>query len=556
MTTALQFNVQDYGALGIGGTSDDATAIGSAMTAAAACGGKVVFPATSAYYRIISTLTVPAGVTLEGAGAPEIRQATALTPAFTINGDNVTIRGLTITGLGHPAPGGTPAAGIYCVGTSVGSGFVNLTVEDCLIQQFSDYGIYLKYATDFRITGCTIRDIYYAGILGLSAQRGLVAFNRVQNIVGTPNAYGIGMTRESNGSLTTDPRSSDVRIIGNYVSDIPAWEGIDTHGGQRITIMGNQIYNTYLGIVATSVTVSNVETFAPLDVVIANNVLESGVSTGSRYDGIQVVGAESGTPGSTNEYASGCVVSGNTIIGYGATTNGAGSGGIFARNTRALVIVGNNIVEPSPYGIVLRYDNQGFVCQGNTIVDSWTSAVGVGQAPAIYLRVSYNRGIIGGNSFVRGAKAGTWVLDYGIRLANGAGQQAEIGQNWYDPSITPINRIQDDAGIMVDSQATVPAPLTLGWKGTPVRQFMGATASLAFGAVGAGATVNKTMTVTDAADGDVVSLAVPIASQAAGMVYTAFVSAAGTVTVRAYNSTGATVTPATASFKVLVAKLP
>jgi hypothetical protein len=63
-----------------------------------------------------------------------------------------------------------------------------------------------------------------------------------------------------------------------------------------------------------------------------------------------------------------------------------------------------------------------------------------------------------------------------------------------------------------------------------------------------------TVTVTGAADGDVVSLGVPNASVNANTCYTAWVSAANTVTVRFNNYSSGTVNPASGSFKVFVTK--
>jgi hypothetical protein len=63
-----------------------------------------------------------------------------------------------------------------------------------------------------------------------------------------------------------------------------------------------------------------------------------------------------------------------------------------------------------------------------------------------------------------------------------------------------------------------------------------------------------TITVTGAADGDVVSLGVPNAAVNANTSYSAWVSAANTVTVRFNNYSNGTVDPASALFKVFVTK--
>lgn len=83
-----------------------------------------------------------------------------------------------------------------------------------------------------------------------------------------------------------------------------------------------------------------------------------------------------------------------------------------------------------------------------------------------------------------------------------------------------------------------------------------ATAALDFPSTGAGSSSEKTITVTGAADGDVVSLGVPNAvASTSGVCYTGYVSAANTVTVRMNNYNPALslpVDPASATFRVTV----
>jgi hypothetical protein len=83
-----------------------------------------------------------------------------------------------------------------------------------------------------------------------------------------------------------------------------------------------------------------------------------------------------------------------------------------------------------------------------------------------------------------------------------------------------------------------------------------ATASLNFPSTIAGASATLTITVTGAADGDAVSLGVPnAAASIGGANFSAYVSAANTVTVKLYNSNGITsIDPASATFRVSVLK--
>ena len=84
-----------------------------------------------------------------------------------------------------------------------------------------------------------------------------------------------------------------------------------------------------------------------------------------------------------------------------------------------------------------------------------------------------------------------------------------------------------------------------------ITKVLSGSASLNFAEIAAAAQASLTITVTGAAVGDEVIMALP-AAPAAGLVFNAFVSAADTVTVRASNITAAPVDPAAATYGVIV----
>jgi hypothetical protein len=84
-----------------------------------------------------------------------------------------------------------------------------------------------------------------------------------------------------------------------------------------------------------------------------------------------------------------------------------------------------------------------------------------------------------------------------------------------------------------------------------ITKVLSGSASLNFGSIGAAAQADLTITVTGAAVGDEVVMALP-AAPAAGLIFNAFVSAANTVTIRASNITAAPVDPAAATYGVIV----
>ena len=87
-----------------------------------------------------------------------------------------------------------------------------------------------------------------------------------------------------------------------------------------------------------------------------------------------------------------------------------------------------------------------------------------------------------------------------------------------------------------------------------VNQGFSGSATLDFPSTNAQLSADLTITVTGAADGDVVSIGVPNASVNANTNFTAWVSAANTVTVRFNNYSSGTVDPASGTFKVFVTK--
>jgi len=77
------------------------------------------------------------------------------------------------------------------------------------------------------------------------------------------------------------------------------------------------------------------------------------------------------------------------------------------------------------------------------------------------------------------------------------------------------------------------------------------SATLDFGSIAAGAVAELTITVTGAVAGSPVSLSPPSGIEAS-LVWSGYVSAADTVTVRLYNPTGGAVDPASGEWKASV----
>ncbi len=381
---------------------------------AAACG-------SSLQYRIDHAVT---GATLDLTGcayslaAPvEISRAVTLlggtvnaaATGLVVMASNVTISGMTLHGPRYSTNNDHRAVDI--LGPSTASYISNVRVTGNTISGWDGKGVYARYVDGFTIDGNNIANIYYAGIEGYSVRNGRITGNHVHNIVGTGNAYGIVLTR-AYGTLAQYPRSTDVVVSGNLVEDVPHWEGLDTHGGQRIQFVNNTVRRARNAVmIGPSPKASGgLPQYAPLDVIVSGNTIESGVANGSRDVGIYFGGANAGTDvlGSSIELATGAI-SGNTVTGYGTQSNGD-SAAIHAQDTTGLQITGNSVIDASPTAIAIYYNNYGFSVTGNTIRDPWSSSVSWKGAYGIFVHVDYNTGTISGNTFVRGSKSATWVL--------------------------------------------------------------------------------------------------------------------------------------------------
>jgi len=110
----------------------------------------------------------------------------------------------------------------------------------------------------------------------------------------------------------------------------------------------------------------------------------------------------------------------------------------------------------------------------------------------------------------------------------------------------------DDGATRLDGALTA-ASLNLG--GATLLDVLTATAVLDFGSIAAGASADLTIAVTGAAVGDAVFVGLP-AAPAANMAFNGFVSAADTVTIRAYNNNLVAATdPDSATYRVVVFRI-
>jgi hypothetical protein len=380
------------------GTANDHSALQSAIVAAQATTGQLIFSATSAPCQTSSTLYVNAPIIISGppTGTATVSTATTGIPVFNITSSNVTISGISCTGPQHATENDNEAC-IVATGTfnaGASPAYINnINLNHLVISNFGLYGIEGLYIDGFHFDDNTISSIRYAAILGISVSHGTIKGNNCENIntagmVGVDNAYCYSVTRNTtdSGELTSQPNSDHVIISNNICSNVPTWECYDTHSGQYITFQDNIGTGSYFGINAgSSKDQSGTDTYSPNGIIISGNTLESGnEGSGIAAYGIALQGA------STTALATG-TIGPNEVSNFGNQTLATGAA-VLIENTSGVAINGLSIFHPTPIGILFNGNNTGTVLGGTSIIDPWTNTAGVGQADAIEL--------VGGNNDV------------------------------------------------------------------------------------------------------------------------------------------------------------
>ncbi|MDT7762124.1 MAG: Pectate lyase superfamily protein, partial [Mycobacterium sp.] len=143
----LYFDAKLYGAVG-DGTTDDTTAIQSALTAAGPVKGTVYLPHTSATYKTTASLLPPAGVSILGAGMAASIIAPTMTNAQAIQGPGNNIqasfRHFGIVGPGAinctEAPSlymGSYGSQVFSAGLNPGSFATQILIEEVEVRGFA-----------------------------------------------------------------------------------------------------------------------------------------------------------------------------------------------------------------------------------------------------------------------------------------------------------------------------------------------------------------------------------------------------------------------------------
>lgn len=405
-------SVKDFGAVG-NGVAPDTAAVQTCLTANA--GKTVLFPPGT--YKL-NTITVPANTFVFAYGATLDFSASDQKGVVFANGGGMF--GGTVVGIGGTVFGN--GTGIYAAGVdnspSAPTYIKCPIIRDVTVRDFRYHGILFEFARHGYVDNCVVHTCGYGGIGGISVDYVNFDNNIVHDIAGAgaPDTYGVILSSWEN-SLTASPRSTNCAIRNNTIYNVPNWEGIDTHGGTQISITGNIVSNCRFGIAVVGGDTLGVTDRGAKDITVTGNTVIG------RNDGACITVA-----GTNPEYASGVVVSGNTLKDGGQAGN-TSSGSIRAYNCYNLTISGNSIQTPYVYGINLIQNIGACTVSGNTIVDARDNTQ---QYPAcIAITANAVSASIFGNTFgYVSSGVGTYVSVLSISIGAAlTGLDIDIGRN-------------------------------------------------------------------------------------------------------------------------------
>ena len=287
------------------------------------------------------------------------------------------------------------------------------------------FGSHLKNSS-FR--NCKVTNSVYCGFQFLSplnvtlwnptidTLQGLLANNYMQS-------YPIAWTRDATqASIVNYPNAENCTTWGGLIQNT-GWEGVDTHGGRNIRTIGTDIFGCFVGVAyVPCANNSGVDTWAPVNCLVAFCNIDSKVSDDSKGVGIKLIGAGGAT--ARVEAASGQII-GNKIKGHGRGTNTIDGtadpsfvgGGIQLYQTNAVKISDNEIIEPNPFGVALWYDNTACQIGANTVTDAWSASASV-NAGAVGIRSTGNDISVGAVKLLRASKSATNVNKTGILISS------------------------------------------------------------------------------------------------------------------------------------------
>ena len=232
-------------------------------------------------------------------------------------------------------------------------------------------------------------------------------------------------------------------------------------------------------------------------------------------------------------------------------------------------VLSNVTLDMGPSAIIRTAGAQSNTAQASIYFRDFTGAgnqigIGRGIADVQFFGINdYGFRWYGGGQFNNGAANWLYLDQNGLAVGGGTNPASAIltatstTKGFLPPRMTQTQRnavSSPTAGLQVfnTTDNTVDVRDGTRWNNQP--NGLKASATLNFGSTAAQSSADLTITVTGAADGDIVIVGPVNGSTNANSCYTAWVSAADTVTVRFNNYSSGAIDPASGTFKVYVIK--
>jgi hypothetical protein len=491
-------------------TTPGTTLVNSAVQAAFRSGHQVRGHVGVEYYCGTATIEVPAGARANLYGV-KLSTDVVNAPFLDITGNDVVILGAEIEGHGNSALTSAAEVLVRFVGSSVASYRSDLLLQDCHIHHGGFYGVFCEFAENVLIAGCRFAAIQYTAVAGTTVNRMRVNNNTIHDIGpgDSGQCYGLFFSRrEGTNNLVTHPRPKDCQASSNTIYNIPTWEALDAHAGERIVFSNNTIHGCRLGINVSR----DSDGYPPLNVVVADNIIDIG-SVSNPYRAI----GSGGTFGSGKE-AKNIVVKGNVVRGYGLDSNEDGA--IMFQYTDGLIIEGNIVENSRGVAVCILQENNDFMASNNVIRGVQS---GVGNAAGISIRNTTQTGHVADNYIDASAEIGVFIGNSNPGVSFGNNRIVTSGTRY-------SSALYGGAGLEMEGSTTIDV------------------ASIAIGAQ-----AQFAITVAGAELGDYVA-GVTCNVSTAPLSLTGTVTAQDTVTVVLQNNSGGAVNPLSATYTALVRK--
>lgn len=225
-------------------------------------------------------------------------------PAFEITSSNVELGGVHIHGGGDEA-GYDGTQKLVYAHPRESEPLTDIAVHHCVLTGSRGDNVWLERCQNSTVHDNTITRYLYSGVMVISGDGITVNSNIVADAPltdGVANTYGIALTDLTN---EVADRSQHVTVTGNHVSLVD-WEGIDTHGGDALTITGNTVIGCPRGVAL--VVGNETRTTPPANCLVSGNTIDVRGARRTDLAGVFL--------GGVPNHPASATVTGNQIIGY------------------------------------------------------------------------------------------------------------------------------------------------------------------------------------------------------------------------------------------------